>query len=260
MLLQNLGQMINHLVEPHNVIVVQGGNFHCIYSILHRACQKKPCSLWPATTASRRSQESCPRKTHTHTHPPSLALFAHSCRASSGFMRGKDMLYYATVYRFSTVGGWPTSCSLRNGGTRAAALCSRQQQAVIPCRTGWLNSTAGHAMWPRVTLHTRLFTIYHRSSLLLSVFTQFGNIRSQIVRVTAQRLLTDSGKEKKKKRERERDSFPLAHPHPPTPKTGKASLAARLTHETLALGRSHTLEKYLRVKCAQRSTVNPFMF
>jgi len=166
--------MINRLVEPHDVIVVQGGNFHCIYSSLHRACQKKPvaCNHCQQTLTGILS-------THTHTHalPRSLAraLFAHSCRASSGFMRGKDMLYYATVYRFSTTGGWPTSCSLRDRRRELLTrLCSRQQQAAIPCRTAWINSTERHAMWPGETLHahTRLFTICCLSSLLLSVFMQ----------------------------------------------------------------------------------------
>lgn len=144
--------MINRLVELQNVIVVQGGNFLCIYSTLHRACQKKPvaCNHCQQTLTGILS-------THTHTRPPSLAraLFAHSCRASSGFMRGKDMLYYATVYRFSTTGGWPTSCSLRDRRRELLTrLCSRQQQAAIPCRTAWINSTERHAMWPGVTLHT----------------------------------------------------------------------------------------------------------
>jgi len=66
--------MINRLVEPHDVIVVQGGNFHCIYSSLHRACQKKPvaCNHCQQTLTGILS-------THTHTHTPSLARSLELC-------------------------------------------------------------------------------------------------------------------------------------------------------------------------------------
>lgn len=71
----------------------------------------------------------------THKLPPP-ALFAHSCQASSEFMRGKDMLYYATKYRFSTFGSVPASCSKEQD----LVLCSRADSYSLPDRVAELDT------------------------------------------------------------------------------------------------------------------------
>lgn len=71
------------------------------------------------------SQDPIVTHTHTHTHRQSvnnaqlcLLTAARSPPPSVEFKRGKDMLYYATGYRFSGLGYGPTSQlrRMRSGG------------------------------------------------------------------------------------------------------------------------------------------------
>lgn len=200
--------MIKCLVKPRNVTVAQGGNFHRSYSTPHRACKKKlvACNHSKQTLAGILSA-------HTHTHTPSLtrALFAHSCRASSGFMRGKDMLYYATVYRFSTAGSWPTSCSLRDG------------RRFVPASNDSLQDRL--AKRHRTSRHAAESAVVYDSLSVNNAALCFRDVLKECLRRSSVSLwvLTDS--------EEEKTQLSLLHLHTHRP-PGKLPPTAQLTRET----------------------------
>lgn len=148
----------------------------------------------------------------THTRTPSLAgaLFAHSCRASSGFMRGKDMLYYATVYRFSTVGSWPTSCSLGDG------------RRFVPASSDSLQD--GLAKRHGASRHAAESTVVYDLLSVNNAALCFRDVLKKCARTLRFAVGSDGLGGRK-------DTAFLLHLHTHKP-PGKLSPAAQLTHET----------------------------